>query len=67
MILDTPGQDHDLDDDDDQYVVEDSAHLAQPPSEAFLSSTMEGVPGSEKAEGSNDYERTFIVPKNVIL
>ena len=35
--MDRPGQDDDLDDDDNQYVVEDSTPLAPPTEEAFAS------------------------------
>ena len=52
VILDTPGEDNELgDDDDDQFVVEDSTHLIPPPSEAFMNS-VEGVPGMAKPEGN---------------
>ena len=50
VIMDTPGQaEHQMDEDDDQFVVEDSTPLALPPEETFTK-VEEGMM-DEKPEG----------------
>ena len=50
VIMDTPGQGDDhMEEDDDQFIVEDSAHMAPPPEEAFTK-VDDGVM-DEKPEG----------------
>ena len=55
--MEGPGQSGDLDDDDNQYVVEDSTPLAPPPEEAFPNKDSEI---SNKPEGQHLYQYTYI-------